>query len=369
MGHANAAGSRFCSECGVSLEPEPPLRCSAGHENAPGTRFCTDCGLPLADRGRSSAGEREKAGAAWWLHFVPMPVLAIYSLGLYPIAQFTRWQRSGGKPLFRRIAIAFGMTLLYCTVIGWIVVVPWWRRNYAAHRASSAERRRTASAAAAVNPPSRSRTPPPPEVGPQRPPANASHADNAQSRRSSAWAEWWRATNRDLGHLGLAVTLSSLSIPGIIRSWADQHSVFTITNAISTTLPLTAAAAIITYCAYRKITLSGVAIVYIFVLTALATALLGVGGGGPVREVFLHVRRAPSNCFEFQGTHCFSGATQPEPAASLPQLVIRLVKLYWNLWGVSGILSAVAVGWFLGRFWARRVIGALGLRPGAASGE
>jgi hypothetical protein len=98
----------------------------------------------LADSNRSSPGEG--TGGAWWLHFVAMPFLAVGSLGLYPIVQFARWQRTGGKPISRRIAIAVGMTFLYGTVIGWIVVVPWWRRSYASHRTFSATRRRTKQA-------------------------------------------------------------------------------------------------------------------------------------------------------------------------------------------------------------------------------
>jgi len=223
----------------------------------------------------------------------------------------------------------------------------------------------------AVNPPSRSRTPPPSEVGPQHPPANASPAD-ARARRSSVWAEWWEGTNRGLGRMGLAVTLSSLSIPGIFRSLADQHGALTITDAIVTTLPLTAAAAIIAYCAHREISLSPIDLVGIFVSTAFATAVLGIGGGGQVRDVFFSVPHGPDACFKdlFGAQKCLPG--QEDFSQRLPGLIVssvRLVKLYWQLWGPSGLISAAAVGWFLGWFWARRVIGVLGPRPSAASGE
>jgi class 3 adenylate cyclase len=42
-GHANAAGAKFCSECGARLN----LSCgSCGKELAPGAKFCSECGQP-----------------------------------------------------------------------------------------------------------------------------------------------------------------------------------------------------------------------------------------------------------------------------------------------------------------------------------
>jgi class 3 adenylate cyclase/tetratricopeptide (TPR) repeat protein len=46
-GSPNAAGARFCSQCGAALAGV----CSAcGHGNPPGSRFCNGCGQPLAPR-------------------------------------------------------------------------------------------------------------------------------------------------------------------------------------------------------------------------------------------------------------------------------------------------------------------------------
>jgi len=40
----NAAGIKFCGECGAPLK----LKCSGcGFENAPGIKFCGECGKPL----------------------------------------------------------------------------------------------------------------------------------------------------------------------------------------------------------------------------------------------------------------------------------------------------------------------------------
>ena len=44
-GHANAAGAKFCSDCGSALS----LACvSCGATLTPGNKFCTNCGTPVA---------------------------------------------------------------------------------------------------------------------------------------------------------------------------------------------------------------------------------------------------------------------------------------------------------------------------------
>jgi len=51
-GTENAAGKKFCSQCGSGLALRCP-KCSA--ENAPGARFCGDCGAALADAAQPAA--------------------------------------------------------------------------------------------------------------------------------------------------------------------------------------------------------------------------------------------------------------------------------------------------------------------------
>jgi hypothetical protein len=188
----------------------------------------------------------------------------------------------------------------------------------------------------------------------------------------SALREWWKGTSRGLGLLGTAVFLSTLSIPGIVRHLADQTQATTIFTAVSTMLPPTAAAAIISYRAYRKLSLSPAFIAGTFVGTAAVTAALGIAGGGAVREAFINVRTAPASCYQVQGiSACLPGAATYDTPTSLPELLFRLVKLYWILWGISGIATAIAVGWFLGWFFARRVVDVIAKRksqpPNASS--
>src|SRR5271170_3381439 len=53
-GAENAAGKKFCSQCGSGLA----IRCpKCGAENAPASRFCGDCGAALA-------GDAQPAAAA-----------------------------------------------------------------------------------------------------------------------------------------------------------------------------------------------------------------------------------------------------------------------------------------------------------------
>jgi hypothetical protein len=69
--------------------------------------------------------------------------------------------------------------------------------------------------------------------------------------------EWWTETNRGIGWLGKAVLLStSVSVPGFVRYLADKTEAVPIYQALTTTLPLTAAAAIIAYRGNRKLSLS-----------------------------------------------------------------------------------------------------------------
>jgi class 3 adenylate cyclase/tetratricopeptide (TPR) repeat protein len=58
-GNENAAGQRFCGECGNALAALCP---SCGASNPPGQRFCGQCGAPLtstADEGTSAADQRD----------------------------------------------------------------------------------------------------------------------------------------------------------------------------------------------------------------------------------------------------------------------------------------------------------------------
>jgi len=43
-GKANAAGTKFCQECGTKLEAPEKQICVCGAEIAPGKRFCGECG-------------------------------------------------------------------------------------------------------------------------------------------------------------------------------------------------------------------------------------------------------------------------------------------------------------------------------------
>jgi hypothetical protein len=176
--------------------------------------------------------------------------------------------------------------------------------------------------------------------------------------------EWWTETNRGIGWLGKAVLLStSVSVPGLVRYLADKTEAVPIYQALTTTLPLTAAAAIIAYRGYRKLSLSLGFIAAAVVGTAAATAVLGIAGGGGVREAFVHVRTAPSECFDVQGfSTCLPGATTYDTPQSLPEVLVRLATVYWHLWGFWGIFTAIAVGWFLGWFLARQVVGAIARR-------
>lgn len=176
---------------------------------------------------------------------------------------------------------------------------------------------------------------------------------------------WWEETD-DLRRLGLGLTFALLSAPGIVHKLLADYSVLSIFTAVSTELPLTAAAVIIFYRHYRNLSLSVYGAVVICVAAAGATAVFGIGGGGEVREAFLHITRAPGTCFTLQGHRsCFPGAIQMSQPAGFFDVVLRLGKLYWHLWGASGIVSALLVGWFLGKFWARQVVGAV-LRAAAA---
>ena len=45
-GHAVAAGTRFCPECGAAM-PEPTATCPNGHPVPPGAKFCPECGARM----------------------------------------------------------------------------------------------------------------------------------------------------------------------------------------------------------------------------------------------------------------------------------------------------------------------------------
>jgi hypothetical protein len=184
---------------------------------------------------------------------------------------------------------------------------------------------------------------------------------------------WWTETNRGIGRLGKALLFStSLSVPGFVRYLADKTEAVPIYQALTTTLPLTAAAAIIAYRGYRKLSLSPGLIAVTVIGTAAATAVLGIAGGGGVREAFINVRTAPSECFDVQGfSTCLPGATTYDGPHSLPEVLVRLVTVYWHLWGFWGIFTAIVIGWFLGWFLARQVVGFIARRrapqPAAAT--
>lgn len=164
--------------------------------------------------------------------------------------------------------------------------------------------------------------------------------------------------------LGKALLLStSLSVPGFVRYLADKTEAVPIYQALTTTLPLTAAAAIIAYRGYRKLSLSPGIIAAAIIGTAATTAAVGIAGGGGVREAFLRVRTAPDECFEVQSfSACLPGATTYDTPHSLPDVLVRLGMVYWHLWGFWGIFTAIAVGWFLGWFLARQVVGFIARR-------
>lgn len=47
--HGNAAGARFCSQCGTSLQPANCSKCQAA--TTPGARFCSACGAAVVAAG------------------------------------------------------------------------------------------------------------------------------------------------------------------------------------------------------------------------------------------------------------------------------------------------------------------------------
>ena len=59
-GAANAAGTRFCQNCGSKLEAPPPAPVgggcpNCGTVNAPGTKFCCGCGTKLEEAAPAAA--------------------------------------------------------------------------------------------------------------------------------------------------------------------------------------------------------------------------------------------------------------------------------------------------------------------------
>lgn len=159
--------------------------------------------------------------------------------------------------------------------------------------------------------------------------------------------EWWSESQKGLSPVKLAITIGTLGVPGFIRKITDET--LSVVSAFAATLPLTAAVAIIVYRIYRNQRISPQLIVGILLGTAVATALLslwvdGIGGGSAIREEFFHVEYVPGQPIKENGT-------------SWLEMLVKLPPLYWRLWGLSGLLSAAAGGWFLGWFWATRVVG------------
>ncbi|MGC2442496.1 zinc ribbon domain-containing protein, partial [Candidatus Binatus sp.] len=59
-GTENAAGKKFCSQCGSGLA----LRCpKCGSENAPGSRFCGDCGTALTSGAPNASPSQDPSAA------------------------------------------------------------------------------------------------------------------------------------------------------------------------------------------------------------------------------------------------------------------------------------------------------------------
>ena len=62
-GTANAAGAKFCANCGTSLAP-PTEKCpNCAADNAVGAKFCSSCGTSLAPAACASCGTELAAGA------------------------------------------------------------------------------------------------------------------------------------------------------------------------------------------------------------------------------------------------------------------------------------------------------------------
>lgn len=143
---------------------------------------------------------------------------------------------------------------------------------------------------------------------------------------------------RAWGLLLLALALLSLGLRGYLLKQV-QDTVLTVWQILWLTVPLTAAVAILAYLAFARKAISVLTVVGVVVGTLVASLFVGLSSGGRVADELF-----PSDA----GCALRQTCGQQTGGDSAPELAIRIIGAYLKVYGVTGFLSAIAVGTFLG---------------------
>jgi hypothetical protein len=159
---------------------------------------------------------------------------------------------------------------------------------------------------------------------------------------SGSFRERLASTKKAWGLLGVALGLLTLGIGGYLQSLIQPY--FSVGQIIWSTLPLAAAATIISFMAFRDITVSGGAVFAIILGTFLASVVTGVTAG---TQVFNYLFHAQYHCFSVYGS---SSQACYQSGYSAPQgnIEFEVLSGYVHIYGVIGFVRSVLVGLFLG---------------------
>jgi hypothetical protein len=126
-----------------------------------------------------------------------------------------------------------------------------------------------------------------------------------------------------------------------VRGYILQHlrdGVLSVWQVTWLTLPLVVATAILVYRWRARQPTSLAGFIGIVLATLFASYLTGLSSGQRVAESLFHV-----------DAHCLLATTCDSQVPSNPlYLVARTLGVYWQIYGSTGFLSAVAIGAFLG---------------------
>jgi len=163
-----------------------------------------------------------------------------------------------------------------------------------------------------------------------------------QEADGGSFRERLASTKKAWGGLGVCLALLTQGIGGYIQSLLQPY--FSVWQIIWSTLPLALAATILSFMAFRDISVSGGAVFAILLGTFIASAVTGVTAGTRVFDYLFH---AQYRCFSTYGSSsrfCYqSGYSGPHG-----NLEWAILSGYVHIYGVIGFVRSVLVGLFLG---------------------
>jgi len=166
------------------------------------------------------------------------------------------------------------------------------------------------------------------------PPADA--ADN--TRREAPMPARLKQVSRAWGLLLVALGIITLGLRGYLLQRLHD-GVLSVGQIVWLTLPLVAATTILVYRWRARQPTSFAGFVGIVVGTLVASVLTGISSGQRVADSLFHY---DANCL------LHNTCTDASDTGNPVSLVLRIFGSYLQIYGTTGVLSAIAVGAFLG---------------------